>query len=89
MLGLWTPAARFRPFAAAASFLVLNAAAWTAFWVWVTGRTERTWVKATYRGAAAGRETAGPVLRALLVQGEPGAPAAGGRGTTTNLVSGG
>ncbi len=52
LLGLWTPAARCRPFAAAASFLVLNAAAWVAFWVWATGRTERTWVKAAYRDAA-------------------------------------
>ncbi len=51
-LGLWTSASRFRPFAAAASFLVLNAAAWAAFWVWITGRTERSWVKATYRVAA-------------------------------------
>ena len=50
VLGLWTPAARLRPFAAAASFLVLNAAAWVAFWVWVTGRTERSWVKAVYQG---------------------------------------
>ncbi len=50
-LGLWAPAARFRPFAAAASFLLLNAAAWVALWVWLTGRTERSWVKATYEGS--------------------------------------
>ena len=56
-LGLWTPAARFRPFAAAASFLVLNAAAWVAFWVWLTGRTERSWVKAAYRVPASGART--------------------------------
>ena len=37
LLGLWAPAARFRPLAAAASFLMLNAAAWVAFWVWATG----------------------------------------------------
>ena len=60
-LGLWTSASRFRPFAAAASFLVLNAAAWAAFWVWITGRTERSWVKATYRVAAPARR-GGPRL---------------------------
>ena len=49
LLGLFAPAARVRPLTSAASFLVLNAAAWVAFWVWVTGRTERTWVKAAYR----------------------------------------
>ena len=65
-LGLWTPAARFRPFAAAASFLVLNAAAWVAFWVWLTGRTERSWVKTAYRVPASGART-------VLAQGEPGA----------------
>jgi cellulose synthase/poly-beta-1,6-N-acetylglucosamine synthase-like glycosyltransferase len=51
LLGLWRPAARFRPLAAAASFLVLNAAAWVAFWVWAAGRTERTWVKAVYEAS--------------------------------------
>lgn len=33
---------------AAASFLVLNAAAWVAFWVWITGRAGRTWGKVRY-----------------------------------------
>ena len=36
-------AARFRPASAAGSFLVLNAAGWFAFWVWLSGRTERSW----------------------------------------------
>ncbi len=31
---------------AAASFLVLNAAAWLAFWVWLTGRAGRSWHQA-------------------------------------------
>jgi cellulose synthase/poly-beta-1,6-N-acetylglucosamine synthase-like glycosyltransferase len=31
-----------------ASFVVLNAAAWAAFWVWVSGRADRSWVKVTY-----------------------------------------
>jgi biofilm PGA synthesis N-glycosyltransferase PgaC len=34
--------------AAAGSFLVLNAAAWMAFWVWLTGRTSRSWRKVAY-----------------------------------------
>ena len=41
-------AARFRPASAAGSFLVLNAAGWFAFWVWVSGRTERSWQKVSY-----------------------------------------
>ena len=31
-----------------ASFLVLNAAAWVAFWVWMSGRTRRSWGKIPY-----------------------------------------
>jgi cellulose synthase/poly-beta-1,6-N-acetylglucosamine synthase-like glycosyltransferase len=41
--------ARCRPASAAASFVVLNAAAWFAFWAWATGRTTRLWHKTTYR----------------------------------------
>ncbi len=66
VLGLWTPAARLRPFAAAASFLVLNSAAWVAYWVWVTGRTERSWVKATYEGAGARNQRAAKAPSAAL-----------------------
>lgn len=33
---------------AAGSFLVLNGAAWLAFWVWLTGRTTRSWRKVHY-----------------------------------------
>jgi biofilm PGA synthesis N-glycosyltransferase PgaC len=54
LLGLWTPAGRWRPFAAASSFLVLNGAAWVAFWVWAAGRTEGAWVKAAYQGQGSG-----------------------------------
>lgn len=35
--------------AAAASFVVLNAAAWLALWSWLFGRAERTWTKVVYR----------------------------------------
>ena len=52
LLGLWPPARRIRPLTFAASFLMLNAAAWVAFWVWLTGRTERAWVKAAYQAPA-------------------------------------
>jgi cellulose synthase/poly-beta-1,6-N-acetylglucosamine synthase-like glycosyltransferase len=34
---------------AAGSFLVLNAAAWVAFWVWVTGRAGKSWHKVQYQ----------------------------------------
>jgi cellulose synthase/poly-beta-1,6-N-acetylglucosamine synthase-like glycosyltransferase len=40
---------RVRPAAAAASMLVLNAAAWLAFWVWVSGRSHRSWRKVVYK----------------------------------------
>ena len=33
---------------AGASFLVLNAAAWLAFWVWISGRSGRSWNKVAY-----------------------------------------
>jgi cellulose synthase/poly-beta-1,6-N-acetylglucosamine synthase-like glycosyltransferase len=39
---------RFRLASAAASFLVLNFAAWLAFWVWISGRAGKSWVKVTY-----------------------------------------
>jgi hypothetical protein len=38
----------------AASFLVLNAAAWMAFWVWISGGAGRSWGKVRYPGSAAG-----------------------------------
>jgi hypothetical protein len=54
-------AGRSKPAAAAASFLVLNAAAWLAFWVWASVRASRSWTKTVYRvypaGTPAGYET--------------------------------
>ena len=35
----------------AASFLVLNVAAWVAFWVWITGRAGKSWHKVEYHEA--------------------------------------
>jgi hypothetical protein len=45
-------AARSRLASGAASFLVLNAAAWIAFWVWMTGRSGRSWRKVAYSAPA-------------------------------------
>jgi cellulose synthase/poly-beta-1,6-N-acetylglucosamine synthase-like glycosyltransferase len=42
-------ACRVRPVSIAASFLVLNAAAWLALWVWLSGKTSRSWVKVKYK----------------------------------------
>ncbi len=46
VIGLGT---RSRAVSAASSFLVLNAAAWMAFWVWISGRSARSWGKVAYR----------------------------------------
>ena len=47
ILGLWRKAGG-RLASAAASFVVLNAAAWLGFWVWFFGRTGKAWKKASY-----------------------------------------
>jgi len=39
---------QFPPAAAAASFVVLNTAAWLAFWVWILGQEFRSWNKVDY-----------------------------------------
>jgi len=41
-------AARFRLAATITSFVLLNAAAWAAFWNWIFGRATRSWVKVGY-----------------------------------------
>ncbi|MGO8899580.1 MAG: hypothetical protein ACLQU5_14720, partial [Isosphaeraceae bacterium] len=41
-------AARSPEGSAAASFLVLNVAAWLAFWVWLLGRHVQSWSKVAY-----------------------------------------
>src|SRR5207247_2276524 len=35
---------------AAASLVILNAAAFLAFWVWISGRAGRSWSKVNYKG---------------------------------------
>jgi cellulose synthase/poly-beta-1,6-N-acetylglucosamine synthase-like glycosyltransferase len=62
-------ARRFRLASAAASFLVLNAAAWVAFWNWALGRATRSWVKVTYQPR---NPAYGPILSgAAIPLGEP------------------
>jgi biofilm PGA synthesis N-glycosyltransferase PgaC len=48
LLGLIPAIQPLRVASTAASFLVLNAACWVAFWVWITRRGERAWYKVTY-----------------------------------------
>jgi cellulose synthase/poly-beta-1,6-N-acetylglucosamine synthase-like glycosyltransferase len=48
---------RLRPAGTAASLLVLNAAAWMAFWVWISGRAGRSWNKVAYHPAGVGTPT--------------------------------
>ena len=43
-----TIARKSRLASAICSFLVLNAAAWVAFWVWAGGRSSRSWARVTY-----------------------------------------
>jgi len=45
--------ARIRLASAASSFVVLNAAAWIAFWVWLSGKSSRSWRKVSYQLGAA------------------------------------
>jgi len=42
------PGSRWRAATAAAAFVILNAAAWLAFWVWIGRRTEGAWKKVAY-----------------------------------------
>lgn len=51
LLGLAPGLSRVRLLGAAASFLVLNTAAWLAFWVWVSGRAATSWHKVQYQPA--------------------------------------
>jgi len=42
------PASGWRVGTVAASFVVMNAAAWLAFWVWICGRSDAAWKKVAY-----------------------------------------
>jgi cellulose synthase/poly-beta-1,6-N-acetylglucosamine synthase-like glycosyltransferase len=50
-----TLARRSRLLSAASSFLILNGAAWLAFWVWLSGKADRSWHKAVYQQPAVSR----------------------------------
>jgi biofilm PGA synthesis N-glycosyltransferase PgaC len=47
-----------RPAAIAGAFLLLNAAAWVAFWVWISGRASRSWVRVNFMNAPSAPPTA-------------------------------
>lgn len=54
VLGLTTAAGwQIRLASAGGSFLMLNAAAWLAFWVWISGKASQSWRKVLYRVAPA------------------------------------
>jgi parallel beta-helix repeat protein len=69
-------ASKVRIASAAASFLVLNAAAWFAFWIWISGRAGSSWRKVTY---ASERPAETPLRQALA------ASPVGSRGASTLL----
>jgi biofilm PGA synthesis N-glycosyltransferase PgaC len=49
-LGTWKDVGgRVRLASAAASFVVLNAAAWLGFWIWLSGKTAKSWRKIAYK----------------------------------------
>jgi cellulose synthase/poly-beta-1,6-N-acetylglucosamine synthase-like glycosyltransferase len=57
LAGISFPAlAKIRLVSAATSFLVLNSAAWLAFWIWLFGRASNSWTKILYSGAPAIKE---------------------------------
>ena len=68
LAGCWTAVAgRSRVASGIASFLVLNAAAWVAFWVWISGRASRSWAKVRYDqpGPPARQNLPAPRLEAM------------------------
>jgi biofilm PGA synthesis N-glycosyltransferase PgaC len=79
LTGCWTAAgSRSRVASAAASFLMLNAAAWIAFWVWVTGRLERSWGKVAYKVGPPDSHSTEPADRRMGMTGNgPGITTAG------------
>ncbi|HEV3080289.1 MAG TPA: glycosyltransferase family 2 protein [Gemmataceae bacterium] len=74
--GIWAGARLpFRLVSATASFLVLNAAAWLAFWVWASGSAARSWRKAIYEAPIWPLEPVHQASRlAMLPRGERGNP---------------
>jgi biofilm PGA synthesis N-glycosyltransferase PgaC len=55
VLGLWLGNRARSPLATtAASFLLLNSAAWVAFWIWIGGQAQNSWSKVHYQPATLG-----------------------------------
>jgi cellulose synthase/poly-beta-1,6-N-acetylglucosamine synthase-like glycosyltransferase len=49
LAGMGIPSlAKIKPIGLATAFLVLNSAAWLAFWVWIFGKTSTSWTKILY-----------------------------------------
>ncbi|SIO61497.1 Glycosyltransferase, catalytic subunit of cellulose synthase and poly-beta-1,6-N-acetylglucosamine synthase [Singulisphaera sp. GP187] len=48
LTGVFGFGTRIRAISVSASFLILNAAAWMAFWVWFSGRATQSWGKVAY-----------------------------------------
>jgi cellulose synthase/poly-beta-1,6-N-acetylglucosamine synthase-like glycosyltransferase len=77
LAGIWRPVgSRLRLASAAGSLLVLNAAAWHGFWVWLAGRADRSWAKVAYAPGLPSEspQTAIPGTRfsaALVAKGSP------------------
>lgn len=46
---------------AAGAFLLLNAAAWVAFWVWISGRSTKSWTKSNYAGRSSSEPLTAPI----------------------------
>lgn len=69
LAGVYHPlASRSRLASAVASFLVLNAAAWVAFWVWAKGSATQSWSKISYDHADATflQDGANPLIAAQI-----------------------
>lgn len=65
--GIWRGGSLKIPLAsAAASFVMLNAAAWLAFWVWMFGRAERAWTSVRYDRAAEMGQTSRHAVQSRL-----------------------
>jgi poly-beta-1,6-N-acetyl-D-glucosamine synthase len=73
LLGLVPVVARnVRPLGAGASFLVLNTAAWLSFWVFISGRADKSWRRIEYKET--GRGHLGPEGRRSVAPAESARP---------------
>ena len=61
------PGSKSRFGAAAASFLLLNIAAWVGFWVWIVGRSGRSWNKTRYQADESSGQCVRPMRIAFVI----------------------